>query len=261
MKKLMVLFSLFCVLSLSGCGFEVVDTGDRGVKTTFGKVDMEAGSLPEGLYFYNPFVSSIIDMDTKVIKHDGGNETYTKDVQKATLKYVVNYHLDPTAAHIVYKEVGKDWEEKLVPQIVDGAIKNVIGQWEAVSLVENRGKATAAITEAIKVALADKHVLLDNFQLVNIDYSPEFEKAVEAKVTAIQRASEAENHTRQVSEEAKQRLIGAEADAKAMTIKSEALQKSQSLVAYEAVLKWDGKLPVYQLGGATPFINVSPQKE
>jgi hypothetical protein len=82
-----------------------------------------------------------------------------------------------------------------------------------------------------------------------------------AWVLVIQRSSEAENKTRQVSEEAKQRLIAAEADAKAMTIKSEALQRSQSLVAYEAVLKWDGKLPVYQMGGATPFINVTPQKD
>lgn len=42
-----------------------------------------------------------------------------------------------------------------------------------------------------------------------------------------------------------------------MEIKSEALSKNKGLTEYEAVQKWDGKLPQYMLGGATPFINLN----
>jgi hypothetical protein len=45
-----------------------------------------------------------------------------------------------------------------------------------------------------------------------------------------------------------------------MLIRSEALSKNKGLVEYEAVQKWDGKLPQYMLGGATPFINISEPK-
>ena len=45
-----------------------------------------------------------------------------------------------------------------------------------------------------------------------------------------------------------------------MRIKSNALKTNKSLIEYEAVQKWDGKLPQYTGGGAMPFINLNPQK-
>lgn len=60
-----------------------------------------------------------------------------------------------------------------------------------------------------------------------------------------------------IHEEAKQKVIQAEAEAKAMAIKSEALSKNKALVEYEAVLKWNGELPQYMMGNSVPFINVS----
>ena len=48
------------VVSVAGCGIKVVDTGQRGVKTRFGEIT--STSLPEGLYFYNPITSNIIEI-------------------------------------------------------------------------------------------------------------------------------------------------------------------------------------------------------
>jgi len=243
---------------LGACGFEIVDTGYRGVETEFGKIKGE--SLTEGLHFYNPFTSNIIELEVRTIRNDNKTLAYTKDIQQAGIAYTVNYHLDATKAHTVFQEVGKNWEEKLVPQVVEGSIKSIIGKWEAVKLIENRQKATIAIFDDIKLALDVKGVIVENFELTNIDYSGDFEKAVEAKVTAIQRASEAKNKTVQIQEEAKQKVIAAQAEAKSMTIRSAALSQNQALIEYEAVMKWDGKLPQYMLGGATPFINVPSSK-
>lgn len=236
-------------------GFTVVETGHRGVKATFGKVESE--SLPEGLYIYNPFMSKITQMDIRQQRLDHSEIAYTKDIQQATIAYTVNYGLRPDHAHTVLQEVGADWAKVLVPQVVSGTIKGVIGSWNAVELISNRNKATADIEAAIKAALADRNVSVSKFEITNIDYNDEFEKAVEAKVTATERAKEAENKTRQVQEEAKQRIISAEAEARSMQIRSEALTQNHGLVEYEAVHKWDGKLPQYMLGnGALPFINV-----
>ena len=51
-------------------------------------------------------------------------------------------------------------------------------------------------------------------------------------------------------------VLAAEAEAKSMQIRAEALEKNAKLVEWEAVQKWDGKLPVYSMGGAVPFIQM-----
>ena len=98
------------------------------------------------------------------------------------------------------------------------------------------------------------------FSLTNIDYSDAFEKSIEEKQIATQNAIKAKNNTVKIMEEAKQQVISAKAEAEAMRIKSNALKTNKSLIEYEAVQKWDGKLPQYTGGGAMPFINLNPQK-
>ena len=73
----------------------------------------------------------------------------------------------------------------------------------------------------------------------------------------VSEALKAKNKTVQVQEEAKQKVIAAEAEAKSMAIRAKALSQNKSLVQYEAVQKWDGKMPQYMLGNSVPFINVS----
>ena len=41
-----------------------------------------------------------------------------------------------------------------------------------------------------------------------------------------------------------------------MEIKSQALARNKGLTEYEAVQKWDGKLPQYMLGNSVPMINL-----
>lgn len=258
MKKLLsFVVAVAAILSLNACGWNTVETGHRGVQVRFGQVDEKLGSLPEGLYTYNPFTTSIIELDTRVLKKDGKANTYTRDIQQANITYVINYHLNPNAAHVVYREVGKNWDNVLVPQAVEGVMKQVVGTYDAVDLIDKRGEATAAIQKAITLSLQQKNVIVDRFEMVNIQYQQAFEHSVEQKMIAVQDAIREKNKTVQVMEEAKQTVERAKAEAESMRIRANALQSNPKLVEYEAVQKWDGKLPQYQFGNSTPFINLS----
>ena len=72
-------------LVLSGCGVHTVDTGHRGVKVRFGQVEGEA--LTEGLYFVDPFTTSIIEIDTRTQRWDDKTDAYTKDVQVSHIAF------------------------------------------------------------------------------------------------------------------------------------------------------------------------------
>ncbi len=239
---------------LTGCGFEIIDTGHRGVETRFGEVVSE--SLPEGFWWYNPFTSNITELDTRIQRWESKTNTYTKDVQQADITFVVNYSLEPAKAHIVFKEVGTDWADKLLPQAVEGVLKQIVGTWDAVDLIANRQKATQAAFHAIADGLKEKHIIVSRFEMVNIAYLKDFEKSVEHKVIAVQKAIEEQNRTKQIEETAKQKVITAEAEAKSMTIRARALEQNPKLTEWEAVQKWNGTLPQYMLGGVTPFINL-----
>ena len=248
------IFLAICIFFLTGCGFEIIDTGHRGIEIRFGEVVGEA--LPEGFYWYNPVTSSIIEMDVRTQKFSGKTQTFTKDVQQADISFAINYNLQPDTAHHIFKSVGQDWASKLIPQVIEGTLKAVVGQWDAEKLVSARAQAQVDAFNGIRAKLESMNVVVTNFEMTNIDYSDKFELSVESKVVAIQKAIEEQNRTAQINEQAKQRLISAQAEAKSMTIRAQALSRNRSLVEYEAVQKWDGKMPQYMLSGAMPFISL-----
>ncbi|MBO6087772.1 prohibitin family protein [bacterium] len=236
----------------------IVGVGERGVKVTLGRVSDE--SFTEGIHLVMPFISAIKNMDVKTQKNYVETSVYTKDIQQARITYVLNYNLQPENAHKMYREVGMNYLDTIVTPVVEGTIKDIIGKWNAQDLIANRERATQEILIKLQDQLTPKYVNITDFQMTAIAYSSVFEKAIENKVTAEQEALQAKNKTVQIQEEAKQKLISAEAEAKSMTIRANALTKNKALVEYEAVQKWDGKLPEYMLGGAMPFINIAAKK-
>ena len=232
----------------------IVGVGERGIKVTLGKVSPE--SYTEGVHFVTPFISHIETMDVKTQKSNIATMVFTKDIQQARLTYVVNYNLQPENVHKMYKQVGKNYKDTILVPIVEGTVKNVIGGWNASDLIANRTKATTDILNKLQEQLDDNYISITDFNITDIDYSDAFEKAIESKVTAEQEALKAKNITVQVEEEARQKLIAAEAEAKSMAIRAQALTQNRALVQYEAVKKWDGKLPQYQMGDSIPFINI-----
>ena len=144
----------------------------------------------------------------------------------------------------------------IIRPIVLGSIKDAIGQVIADNLVGEREKVTKAALKEVTENLVARHVEVTDLQLTNINFDDAYEKAVEMKVVAIQEALKAKNETVRIKEEADQRVTTAKAEAEAMRIKSQALAQNKGLVEFEAVQKWDGKLPQYMFGNSTPFIDM-----
>jgi regulator of protease activity HflC (stomatin/prohibitin superfamily) len=248
-----VIFYFFLFILFWG-SFGIIDETERGVRVTLGKVDQEI--VQPGPYTKLPFITSMVVYDVKVIKEDTKMETYTKDIQTAKLQISVSYQLDKTDLYKVYSQYGKTWEEKIIWNNLSQQVKDVIGKYNAENLIENRDKVAQDILIIMNEKIKELPAELTQFQILNIDYNDEFERAVERKVVQSQRALEEIHKTKQIEEEAKQKIISAKAESEAMRIKAQALSQNKALVDYEAVLRWDGKLPQYVGGNSMPILNL-----
>lgn len=243
----LILFAIFQPMTIVG-------VGERGVKVTLGKASPNA--LGEGVHVVTPFISTVKKMNVKTVKSNIATLAQSKDIQQAKIVYVVTYNLLPDKAPAMYREVGTNYVDTIVMPTVEGIVKDVIGKWNAQDIVANREKVASEILYKLNDKLIKRYINVSDFQITDIQYSKAFEEAIESKVTAEQDALKAKNQTVKVQEEAKQKVIAAEAEAKSMAIRAQALNQNKALVQYEAVKKWDGKLPQYQMGNAIPFINI-----
>lgn len=250
---------LLAIPLLTGCGCAQVDEGNRGIYQVWGKVDGEP--LKPGLHWYNPFTSGVHELDVREQKLEAQTSCFTADTQKVDVTFAVTYYPNPEKIAALYSQFGNDWDKKIVPQVIAGALKDAVGRYKADDLVSKREEVRTAAQSEITEGLAPRHVLVTKLDLTNLDFDDAYEKAVEEKVVAVQNAAKAKNKTVQVEEEAKQRVAAAKADAEAMRIKTQALSQSKSLVEYEIAQKWDGKLPQYMFGGSVPLINLDAVKK
>ena len=268
----------FCAF-VAGCG--QVDTGEVGMFTRWGKVVSEKPEA-EGIHFYLPIGTSLVcyDCRNQVLRNE--TEVFTKDIQSAKISLAVTYSLEREKVIELHVGTGRKFEEKLIAPSVLGAVKNVVGQMEADGLVAKRKDVADAICDALKQKLSPFGIRVAFVEVLNIDYSDAFEKAVEQKQVAMQEAIKERNNTQRLQEVARQNVVKAEAEAQAKVLNSEAeakailvkaeaeaksiemrnkaLAQSRALIEYETVKAWDGKLPVQMLGGApVPFLSLGSE--
>ena len=257
MKVIKLFLMTLIVIFIAGC--YQVDLGEVGIKTSFGKIT--DGPLKEGLYWYTWFGQEIIAYNIKNQTIEIEEICFSKDVQEATIKIVLIYNLDSSKILELHKNTGLQYQDILIKPNFSDTLKNVVGKWEATEMVGNREKLSTEVFTHIRDYLKQYGINIQKVNITNIDFKDAFEASVEEKQVAAQRALKAKNDTVRIKEEAEQKLLTAEAEAKAMEVRAKALEKNKSLVEYEAVMKWNGELPKYMMGNTIPFINIGEMKK
>ncbi len=234
--------------------FYTIKSTERGVLSTFGKIS--SGVIDDGLHVKIPFIQTVKKVNVQQKKFDGNENSYTRDVQTSEVQYTINYDLVRENVNNLIKNVGDDYHNRIVVPFIRSAMKQAFGNFAATEIVENRDAVRREIENTLRHTLDSNYFLNIQFQLVNIDFDDDFENAIKEKQVAEQQALKAKNVTIQIEEQAKQTKIRAEADAEAIRIKAKALESNPKLVEYEAVQKWDGKMPQYMMGNSLPLINL-----
>jgi prohibitin 1 len=245
------------ILLLKNC-FAVIGPGERGVIMHFGKV--QDTILDEGIHWKTPISTSVKSLSVRVQKSDIEVEAGTKDLQIINAALTVNWHIEPNKVNQVYQKIGD--EEQIVETILKPAMTEVLKastpQKTAEEILIKRAELKQEIDTKIKERLATYGIYVDDASLVNVSFSPEFAKSIEAKQIAQQEAKQAEYETIKAAEQAQAEINRAKGQTEAQRLLRETI--TPELLQKQAIEKWDGKFPTVMSGnnGSLPFINITP---
>ena len=254
-KPLMWLVAIFglVLLLFIFSPFGTIAAGERGVHLRFTAVTGKV--FGEGLYFRIPLVESMQKMDIKIQKLETTAAAASKDLQTVHSTVALNFHIDPERVSNIYQSVGLQYRERIIDPAMQEAIKGSTAKFTAEELITKREQVREDIKNQLGTRLKEHDVLVDEFNIVNFEFSKIFNEAIEAKVTAEQQALAAKNKLEQIKFEADQKVAEARGKAEAITIESNALRSNPQILELRALEKWNGVLPQVT-GGATPFISL-----
>ncbi len=234
-------------------GIYTVPAGRVGVITRFGAVNRVA--YP-GIGVKIPLVEGIVRLDVRTQKDQVDAQAASQDLQQVSSTIAVNYHLEGDQAVSVYQNIGADYADKVIAPSIQNAFKAVTAQYTAEQLIKDREKVRQNAEEQLKEQLAQYHVVVENFNIVNFNFSDAFNQAIEAKQVAQQQVETAKQHLAQAQVDAQTAIAQAQGQADAQAKLRDAGALTPEYLQYLALTKWDGKLPQVT-GGTIPFIDVS----
>jgi len=237
--------------SVGVASFTVISAGHTGVQITLGEVNPVP--LTEGIHFVNP-ISQVKDVDVRLQRAElKAANAGTKDLQVVHTDIVVNFRLDPNKVPHIYKEYGLNVDEKVLGPGINEAFKSVTGHYTSEELVTKRDLVSAEILQHLTAKVSPFNITVSNISLVNFGFSPEYQKAIEAKVIAVQQTAKAEQDLARIKVEAASRIAQADGEAKAIAIQAQAIQNNggENYVKLQWIQKWNGALPSTMLGGDT----------
>ncbi|HUU49016.1 MAG TPA: prohibitin family protein [Nitrosopumilaceae archaeon] len=258
---------LIVIAVLLSASIQIVDAGNRGVLRHWNAVDTNVPPLDEGIHFVVPFQDSVINMEVRTLKFVKETSAASKDLQTVSTEVTVNYRPSPNSVHSLYKEVGLEYESRVIQPAVEEVVKQVTANYNASELITKRPQVKSDITQEITTRLNVYNIHTDVVSITNFQFSSLFDRAIESKVEAEQKAQKAENDLIRIEVEARQleaqaeglaaaNIAEASGEAKAIEIINEALAQNPFYLEWLKTQAWDGKLPLVVGEGGTPFIQI-----
>jgi prohibitin 2 len=206
-----------------------VDVGCKAFK--FNKVSgVRMTTVSEGWHlkmpwFEKPIIYNVQSTPTKI-----SSVTGSMDLQEVKLTLRVLYKPDSSKLQTIYRNLGTDYDQRVLPSIVNEVTKSVIAQYNASNLLAQRDMVSHMIRARLSERLRDFNIILDDVSIVDLVFGAEFTKAIENKQIAQQQAERAKYIVERAEQEKLQILIKAEGEAKAAEFFGRALKDSPAYI-------------------------------
>ncbi|CAN6478681.1 unnamed protein product [Victoria cruziana] len=207
--------------SLLGASLYNVDGGERAVlfDRFRGVLDETAG---EGTHFLIPWLQKPFIFDIRTRPHTFSSISGTKDLQMVNLTLRVLSRPEVTRLPAIFKTLGLEYDEKVLPSIGNEVLKAVVAQFNADQLLTERPHVSALVRESLIRRARDFNIVLDDVAITHLSYGPEFSRAVEQKQVAQQEAERSKFVVAKAEQERRAAIIRAEGESEAAKLISDA---------------------------------------
>lgn len=293
-----VMAAVALILTSISAGLVFIEPEERGVVVSAAQAEgYRQQALEPGLRWVIPFLERVetytIAKQTYTMASAGqegsvmGDDSVsarTSDGQEIFMDASVIFAVDPAQVVPLHITWQRRYIEELVRPLARGVIRDAVSQFGVEEVYSSRREELSQmISDEMRASLNDNGLLLGEFILRNITFSPEYAASIEQKQIAEQQAQQAffvVEQRRQEAEQARQvaegradaavieaqgradaRIIEAEAEQQALNLIAEALEDNPDLLTYNYINQLSPGIQVMLVPNDNPFLLPLPNLE
>jgi regulator of protease activity HflC (stomatin/prohibitin superfamily) len=229
-------------------GFDSVDASHLGVMVRLGQI---TGTMEPGIR-WTGMLTHVYEYDMRIRKVQvdmlGDQSATDKGGQAVFGSISVNYRLkgDKDVVQRLYANVGRDdiiADRLNIEPIIREGFKQATVQYEAMEILQNRQQVKEIAKENIHNNFPQEYFDIVDITVQNIDFSPDFKKAIEEKKVASQNKLKEQENVGVVMYQQQQEIEKYKAEAQKMNLQRQVI--TSELNNQLMLQKWDGHLPEY----------------